>query len=435
MDNMTDFIATDLYGHYAEEFNLLSLEEQEEEGPLLSREEYYEYKILPVDYFRYRVHSIGPRLSTTLYKLDAKSCKWPELLELFRSTEPESWNHKFYENYRVLDGSEWSLEVQIDGKQYISKGRNAWPNELQCLEGSHLRSDIFDLLEKDIDPYAVISDSESIRPENEMPEVTRSSADESEEEVVKTKPYIIPKDCRPSTFSEPLVKRPDVIFFKDKWYILLSDPVGQCVLNGSIMAWRHYEENFDEFWNVQKRGFNVEWIIDGNQLKILRFIGSVNLTNSLEDGLYLKFYDHRRGDLFKSRHEWCRHFALFSGELKLYDYEQMMRASKLGWLLGPKDNITLTVKAGEVVQERASKTYYRPNPFINLSSSSNAVSSENVFAGIVAYIFVLFLPLWIKIWISWPLDGLSNLCFYAFQAYWIYSLLENLRKGKPDWLE
>jgi hypothetical protein len=201
------------------------------------------------------------------------------------------------------------------------------------------------------------------------------------------------------------------------------------------------DQYFDKFWNVQKRGFYVEWIIDGNQLKILRFVGPRILTNSLKNGSYLKYYDFPRDERIESRYEWCRHFAIFSGELKLYDYEQMLDASKLGWLLGLKDNITLTIKAGEVVHERASKSYYRPNPFINLSCKMNESSLEFVFVAMVVLLLVLFLPLWcIIFWCyitltPWPFDGLFNLCFYAFQVYWIYYSLKTMLRSKPHWLE
>lgn len=124
---MADHIGIeDLYDYYVHEFNSLTSEEQDDEGPLLSREEYYEYKLAPLDYFRYVDNSIRPCLEETrLYKLDAHSPQWPRLVELVRSTKPESWSHKFYQDFTVMDGSAWSLDIQIDGKKYFAEGRNA----------------------------------------------------------------------------------------------------------------------------------------------------------------------------------------------------------------------------------------------------------------------------------------------------------------------
>lgn len=214
--------------------------------------------------------------------------------------------------------------------------------------------------------------------------------------------------------------------------MLLSDPIGQCVINGSletngsVVMMRCAHADFYRFFNLQGRGFSAEWIVDGNQLKILRFIGNHYLSGDLTDKLYLDC--SLRGNRIESRYEWCRHFSIFSGELKLYPCNPMMRTSAIGWLFGPKDGLTLTVKAGEVVKERASRSFFRPNPFINFTNNTYDVGD------IVAYVFILFLPLWVvKILFSLSFDGFSSLCFYAFQVYWFYGVLNTLENDKPWW--
>ena len=145
------YIVSDQYDNYLDYYNELGPEEQRDEGPLQTREEYYAYTLIDCDFVEYTLPAIW-KYEALYYRLDANHRDWPKLLELIRATNPESWDKKFYEPIDlVLDGTIWNLRVQIDGRQFYAEGRNAWPEELynhHMYGESDLNSNIFDLLQE-----------------------------------------------------------------------------------------------------------------------------------------------------------------------------------------------------------------------------------------------------------------------------------------------
>jgi hypothetical protein len=145
------YIVSEQYDDYLDYYNELGLEEQRDEGPLQTREEYYAYRPSDCDFVVYTLPAIWKDIEALYYRLDANHRDWPKLLELIRATNPESWDKKFYQGIGIQDGTRWDLRVQIDGRQFYAEGRNAWPDELyhhHMYGESDLNSNIFDLLQK-----------------------------------------------------------------------------------------------------------------------------------------------------------------------------------------------------------------------------------------------------------------------------------------------
>ena len=182
--------------------------------------------------------------------------------------------------------------------------------------------------------------------------------------------------------SFPLVKRPDLIEYNGVEYILFSDPIGECIQEGALMApVRHQEgRDFDEFWNLQGRGYVAEWIIEDDHLKLKKFLGHPMLKKFLvADGYFKHIRTSENGiEMAKSGNHMlsdtaqCKAFKCFTGEMRLLGAE-ILNSTRLGWLIGGRREIILTIGSGKLAQERLQSSFFRPSPFLNLGADCRDV--------------------------------------------------------------
>ena len=184
----------------------------------------------------------------------------------------------------------------------------------------------------------------------------------------------------------PLVKRPDLITYKNSDYILFSDPIGDCYLNKSldILFPNLSDTHFDEFWNLQGRGFCAYWIIEKDRLILNKYLGFEGLKQSLtRKGYFKHIHTTKKGlDLLKS--DWdhmqskvdeCEVFECFSGELRLLE-TTLLNCSRLSWLFSDRVEIILTIIQGEVVNERRERSFLRFPHYVNLGSRCSEVKGS-----------------------------------------------------------
>ena len=170
--------------------------------------------------------------------------------------------------------------------------------------------------------------------------------------------------------STPLVKRPDTITYNGVEFILFSDPIGESFLNYSFVPERHnlihIDSQFDKFWNLQGRGFYVDWVFHEKQLKINKFLGYDGLKETLVKEGYFKHIESskkgaealRSDDHMLSKIDECLPFEPFTGELRLLDVE-LLNAARVSWLVSPQPEVILDIASGEIINATARNSFFR----------------------------------------------------------------------------